>query len=130
MTKSPEAYRTISEVAGEAGVPAHVLRFWENKFSKVKPMKRGGSRRYYTRADVDLLIKIKTLLYDERYTIEGVQKILSKKSGQSNETDQMAADTGTDRTGASDNAGLVKAAELLYLAEQGIDSLSRRIAGL
>ena len=85
MKKSPEAYRTISEVAGEVGVPAHVLRFWENKFPKVKPMKRGGSRRYYTRADVDLLIKIKTLLYDERYTIEGVQKILSKKSGQSDE---------------------------------------------
>lgn len=130
MTKSPEAYRTISEVAGEVGVPAHVLRFWENKFPKVKPMKRGGNRRYYTRADVDLLIKIKTLLYDERYTIEGVQKILSKKSGQSDEAEQIAADTGTDRTGAPDNAGLVKAAELLALAEQGIDSLSQRIARL
>ena len=93
-------------------------------------MKRGGSRRYYTRADVDLLIKIKTLLYDERYTIEGVQKILSKKSGQSDETEQIAADTGTDRTGAPDNAGLVKALELLALAEQGIDSLSQRIARL
>lgn len=130
MTKSPEAYRTISEVAGEVGVPAHVLRFWENKFPKVKPMKRGGSRRYYTRADVDLLIKIKTLLYDERYTIEGVQKILSKKSGQIDEAEQIAAATGTDRTGVPDNAGLVKALELLALAEQGIDSLSQRIARL
>jgi len=128
MTKSPEAYRTISEVADEVGVPAHVLRFWENKFPKVKPMKRGGSRRYYTRADVDLLINIKTLLYDERYTIEGVQKILSKKSGQSDEAMQSVASVaGTPNTVPAE---LARAAELLSLAEQGIDSLSRRIASL
>ena len=93
-------------------------------------MKRGGNRRYYTRADVDLLIKIKTLLYDERYTIEGVQKILSKKSGQSDEAEQIAADTGTDRTGAPNNAGLVKAAKLLALTEQALTVCPGRIARL
>lgn len=76
MEKSPEAFRTISEVAGELDVPQHVLRFWEGKFSQVKPMKRGGGRRYYRPQDVDLLRGIRHLLYGDGYTIRGVQKIL------------------------------------------------------
>lgn len=74
--KSESAFRTISEVAEDLNVPQHVLRFWETKFSQVKPMKRGGGRRYYRPEDVALLKKIHTLLYAEGYTIKGVQKLL------------------------------------------------------
>jgi DNA-binding transcriptional MerR regulator len=74
--KSAEAFRTISEVAKELDVPQHVLRFWESKFSQVKPLKRGGGRRYYRPEDVALLRNIRTLLYNEGYTIKGVQKLL------------------------------------------------------
>ncbi|MEM9471557.1 MAG: MerR family transcriptional regulator [Pseudomonadota bacterium] len=74
--KAPEAFRTISEVAEQLDVPQHVLRFWETRFSQIRPMKRGGGRRYYRPADVDLLKGIRTLLYGEGYTIRGAQKIL------------------------------------------------------
>ncbi len=74
--KAPEAFRTISEVADQLDVPQHVLRFWETRFSQIRPMKRGGGRRYYRPADVDLLKGIRTLLYGEGYTIRGAQKIL------------------------------------------------------
>ena len=74
--KSPEAFRTISEVADELDVPQHVLRFWESKFSQIKPLKRGGGRRYYRPDDVELLRGIRQLLYTEGYTIKGVQKVL------------------------------------------------------
>lgn len=76
MDKAPEAFRTISEVADELKVPKHVLRFWEAKFAQLKPMKRGGGRRYYRPEDVALLRGIRFLLYDDGYTIRGVQKIL------------------------------------------------------
>lgn len=74
--KSAEAFRTISEVANDLEIPQHVLRFWESKFSQVKPLKRGGGRRYYRPEDIDLLRNIRTLLYKEGYTIKGVQKLL------------------------------------------------------
>ncbi|MGH6867206.1 MAG: MerR family transcriptional regulator [Methyloceanibacter sp.] len=76
MDKAPEAFRTISEVADELEVPKHVLRFWEAKFAQLKPMKRGGGRRYYRPEDVALLRGIRFLLYGDGYTIRGVQKIL------------------------------------------------------
>ena len=76
MEKAPEAFRTISEVADELEVPKHVLRFWEAKFAQLKPMKRGGGRRYYRPEDVSLLRGIRFLLYSDGYTIRGVQKIL------------------------------------------------------
>jgi len=76
LDKAPEAFRTISEVAEELEVPKHVLRFWEAKFSQLKPMKRGGGRRYYRPEDVALLRGIRFLLYNDGYTIRGVQKIL------------------------------------------------------
>ena len=78
--KSKNAFRTISEVAKELGLPQHVLRFWETKFPQVSPMKRGGGRRYYRPEDVVILARIRSLLHDEGYTIKGVQKLL-KKSG-------------------------------------------------
>ncbi len=73
--KSAQAFKTISEVATSLDVPQHVLRFWESKFSHVKPMKRGGGRRYYRPDDVDLLRGIRTLLYHDGFTIKGVQKV-------------------------------------------------------
>ena len=79
MEKSPEAFRTISEVADDLEVPQHVLRFWEGKFNQVKPMKRAGGRRYYRPADVELLRGIRHLLYGEGYTIKGVQRILREQ---------------------------------------------------
>jgi DNA-binding transcriptional MerR regulator len=76
LEKSSSAFRTISEVADELDVPKHVLRFWEGKFSQLRPMKRGGGRRYYRPEDVDLLRGIRWLLYSDGYTIKGVQRIL------------------------------------------------------
>ena len=78
--KSANAFRTISEVASELDLPQHVLRFWESKFSQIKPMKRGGGRRYYRPEDLEVLRRIRTLLYENGYTIKGVQK-LSKEGG-------------------------------------------------
>lgn len=75
-SKSAFAFRTISEVSKELEIPAHVLRFWESKFTSIKPLKRGGGRRYYRPEDLDLLRQIKSLLYDDGYTIKGVQKLL------------------------------------------------------
>src|ERR1700742_45313 len=77
--KSPEAFRTISEVATELDMPQHVLRFWESRFAQVKPVKRAGGRRYYRPEDVDLLRGIRTLLYREGFTIKGAQKVMRDK---------------------------------------------------
>jgi DNA-binding transcriptional MerR regulator len=77
--KAPDAFRTISEVAAELDLPQHVLRFWESRFAQVKPMKRGGGRRYYRPEDVDLLRGIRLLLYAEGFTIRGVQRLLKEK---------------------------------------------------
>ena len=76
MEKSADAFRTISEVAEELDLPQHVLRFWETRFTQIRPLKRGGGRRYYRPDDVDLLRAIRHLLYDEGYTIKGVQRLL------------------------------------------------------
>jgi len=80
-TKSPKAFRTISEAANELDLPQHVLRFWETKFPQIKPMKRAGGRRFYRPEDVELLTRIKTLLHTEGYTIKGVQKLLRHGNG-------------------------------------------------
>ena len=81
MDKSPDAFRTISEVGEDLDLPQHVLRFWETRFTQIKPLKRGGGRRYYRPEDVDLLKNIHNLLYQEGYTIKGVQKLLSATRG-------------------------------------------------
>jgi DNA-binding transcriptional MerR regulator len=78
LDKAPDAFRTISEVAEDLDIPQHVLRFWETRFSQIKPMKRSGGRRYYRPDDVDLLKGIRRLLYGEGYTIRGVQRILKE----------------------------------------------------
>ncbi len=79
--KSAAAFRTISEVSTELDVPQHVLRFWESKFTPVRPLKRGGGRRYYRPEDVDLLRRIRNLLYTDGYTIKGVQRLLREGHG-------------------------------------------------
>ncbi len=79
--KSPTAFRTISEVAEGLAVPQHVLRFWESKFQQIKPLKRGGGRRYYRPEDVKIIHDIKELLYNQGFTIRGVQKLLREGSG-------------------------------------------------
>ena len=83
VIKSPEAFRTISEVSADLSLPQHVLRFWETKFVQIRPIKRGGGRRYYRPEDVDLLKGIKNLLYNDGYTIRGVQKVI-KENGSKN----------------------------------------------
>jgi DNA-binding transcriptional MerR regulator len=79
LNKAPDAFRTISEVADELDLPQHVLRFWESRFPHIKPMKRGGGRRYYRPEDIDLLRGIRHLLYGDGYTIRGVQRILREQ---------------------------------------------------
>ena len=79
VNKSKSAFRTIAEVAEELGVATHVLRFWETKFTQIKPMKATGGRRYYRPDDVEVLKLIKTLLYQKRYTIEGAQQLIKEK---------------------------------------------------
>ncbi len=79
--KSATAFRTISEVSKELDLPQHVLRFWESKFPQIKPMKRGGGRRYYRPEDLVMLRRIRGLLYNDGYTIKGVQKLLKETGG-------------------------------------------------
>ena len=94
--KSDTAFRTIGEVAGDLDIPAHALRFWESKFSQLKPLKRGGGRRYYRPEDILLLRRIRQCLYQEGYTIRGVQQLLAGGGGAGEaaeaETGSIAAD--------------------------------------
>ena len=101
MTKSPDAFKTISEVADELKLPQHVLRFWETRFSQIKPMKRGGGRRYYRPDDLSLLRGIRHLLYSEGYTIKGVQRILKEQGARHVATQWL--DAGDQQTVAQPN---------------------------
>ncbi len=87
--KSPQAFRTISEVSNEVNIPTHVLRFWETKFSNINPLKRSGNRRYYRPEDIKLIIRIKTLLYENGYTVKGVQKLLKENDNKNNEKNNI-----------------------------------------
>jgi DNA-binding transcriptional MerR regulator len=101
--KSATAFRTISEVADELDVPQHVLRFWETKFPQIRPLKRGGGRRYYRPEDVELLRKVAKLLYQEGYTIKGVQRLLREgalKAGAAPAYEEMALPLGLDELDA------------------------------
>jgi DNA-binding transcriptional MerR regulator len=96
--KAPNAFRTISEVADDLHIPQHVLRFWETKFSQVKPLKRGGGRRYYRPDDIVLLRRIADLLYTQGYTIKGVQRLLREGGGQL--SDDIPPPTADERAAA------------------------------
>ncbi len=114
MDKEGDAFRTIGEAADELGVPQHVLRFWETRFAQIKPMKRGGGRRYYRPVDMALLRAIHGLLYGQGYTIKGVQRILKEQGARAVLAGELGApmpdaagDEGEpDASPASDDAGL------------------------
>ena len=103
--KAPNAFRTISEVADELHIPQHVLRFWETKFPQIKPLKRGGGRRYYRPDDIMLLRRISDLLYIQGYTIKGVQRLLREGGGQL--SDNIPPATAAERAAAeAERAGV------------------------
>ncbi len=122
--KSPDAFRTISEVAADLDVPQHVLRFWETKFSQIRPLKRGGGRRYYRPEDVDLLRRIRTLLYGEGYTIKGVQKVL--RDGGRSAADPVAAvsapPVGHEADESDADAAEIGAGELADEADESVEA--------
>jgi DNA-binding transcriptional MerR regulator len=136
MDKSPDAFRTISEVADDLGIPQHVLRFWETRFNQIRPLKRGGGRRYYRPDDIDLLKGIRHLLYGEGYTIRGVQRILKAEGvrfvqgvgrGEETVTASVAEEAEDDRReepprGADDEA--------LGLAPAAVESLREALGEL
>ena len=110
--KSASAFRTISEVANELSVPQHVLRFWESKFSQIKPMKRGGGRRYYRPEDIGLLRSIRDLLYHDGYTIKGVQRLLREGGAKSLLDDQAMASASSAPAKAAPGAPSAASAEV------------------
>jgi len=112
MKKSSDALRTISEVATDLDIPKHVLRFWESKFTQIRPMKRGGGRRYYRPADIELLKAIRHLLYGEGFTIRGVQQIFKREG-----IDYVKSFAATGETKATSN-----------LASQTEDTPSEKIS--
>lgn len=112
MKKSSDALRTISEVATDLDIPKHVLRFWESKFTQIRPMKRGGGRRYYRPADIELLKAIRHLLYGEGFTIRGVQQIFKREG-----IDYVKSFAATGETKATSN-----------LSSQTEDSPSEKIS--
>lgn len=126
--KSPDAFRTISEVADGLNVPQHVLRFWESKFTQVKPLKRGGGRRYYRPEDVHLLRGIRNLLYHEGYTIRGVQKVL-REAGVRAVVDAGRRDSGEAETALAGHTANVVAPEGMGIVTRGEDSPTNDAAG-
>ncbi|MDA8247595.1 MAG: MerR family transcriptional regulator [Rhodospirillales bacterium] len=102
IKKAPNAFRTISEVADELHIPQHVLRFWETKFPQVRPLKRGGGRRYYRPDDIALLRRISDLLYIQGYTIKGVQRLLREGGGKL--SDDIPPPPASERAGPEEDA--------------------------
>jgi DNA-binding transcriptional MerR regulator len=134
VAKGPEAFRSISEAADELGVPQHVLRFWETKFSFIRPMKRAGGRRFYRPQDIVILGQVRRLLHDEGYTIKGVQK-LHREQGMkrlletSGRASPAAAEAAPPPLGVPANPSperrlaLLKALEALEAAKARLDAL-------
>lgn len=132
MEKSADAFRTISEVAEDLGLPQHVLRFWESRFPQIRPLKRAGGRRYYRPVDVVLLRTIRRLLYDEGYTIKGVQRLL-KEQGAKGLREAVPgpidlADADIDTEGLASNADCADAPvdETVTVAATPSDPVPRR----
>ena len=127
VQKAPGAYQTISEVSVQLDVPAHVLRFWESKFSALKPLKRSGGRRYYRTEDIQLLKSIKSLLYDEGYTIKGAQNSLKKRTSASESVQtNVAEQPPSGMRQAVAEAHLLKAESLLEEANKIVKTLLGR----
>ena len=124
VQKAPGAYQTISEVSVQLDVPAHVLRFWESKFSVLKPLKRSGGRRYYRTEDIQLLKSIKSLLYDEGYTIKGAQNSLKKRTSAFEPVQKNVAERPSSAIQQSEaEANLYKAESLLKEANKILKKL-------
>jgi len=116
LRKSAGAFRTISEVADELHIPQHVLRFWETKFPQVKPLKRGGGRRYYRPDDISLLRRVSDLLYIQGYTIKGVQRLLREGGGRL--ADDIPPPTEAERAAAEAERALAEPPQLTFLAPE------------
>ena len=125
MAKSPEAFRTISEASDELGIPQHVLRFWETKFSFIRPMKRAGGRRFYRPTDIAVLGAVRRLLHDEGYTIKGVQK-LHKEQG----LKRLVAATGAPDSSVSPDEELFAPAVAPMLSHEARTRLEDALHGL
>ena len=122
VEKSPDAFRNISEVSSLLDVPAHVLRFWETRFSQIKPIKRSGGRRYYRPEDIKLLTRIRDLLYREGYTIKGAQQGL-KSGGQGDKAEASASVPTATETPSQGSPDFAKALTLLQQASQRLKQL-------
>lgn len=136
MAKGPEAFRTISEAAAELGVPQHVLRFWETRFSFIRPMKRAGGRRFYRPQDITVLRGVRVLLHDEGYTIKGVQRlhreegmarVMAAATGASGARESiLAADYDPATLTDADRDRLIEALNDLESAKARLDGLLER----
>ncbi len=136
INKSKSAFKTIAEVADELGVATHVLRFWETKFSQIKPMKTGGGRRYYRPDDVEIIKLIKSLLYNNRYTIEGAQQLIKTKGLKAllgeEEIQKDFFETQAERTAEPAVAPAAPATVLVRqeLSKEAIESISGAVSTL
>jgi DNA-binding transcriptional MerR regulator len=135
VAKGPHAFRTISEAAEELGVPQHVLRFWETKFSFIRPMKRAGGRRFYRPQDIAVLRGVRALLHDEGYTIKGVQKLHKEQgvrrlavAGEGGPVPAPLADTDFSPDEAGDIGG--EARDRLSFALADLEAVKARLDGL
>jgi DNA-binding transcriptional MerR regulator len=124
--KSPEAFRTISEVSKDLSLPQHVLRFWETKFAQIKPIKRGGGRRYYRPEDVDLLKGIKNLLYNDGYTIRGVQKVIRENGSKNILFSNNKANIKVQQKTFTDNENNYSSEQNIHLGSTGSLSNTKR----
>ena len=125
VEKAPDAFRNISEVSSLLNVPAHVLRFWETRFTQIKPVKRSGGRRYYRPEDITLLTRIRDLLYAEGYTIKGAQQVLRTGSADSGNTNANAPADASMPSAEMPNTA--KAMALLKEASLRLNQLSQTI---
>lgn len=125
--KAPNAFRTISEVADELHIPQHVLRFWETKFPQVRPLKRGGGRRYYRPDDIALLRRISDLLYIQGYTIKGVQRLLRESGGRL--ADDIPPPTAAEQEEAARERASAEAQHAPELPMPGLAPLPAPLAG-
>src|SRR5688572_4391352 len=131
--KSATAFRTISEVADDLEVPQHVLRFWETKFPQFRPMKRGGGRRYYRPEDIDLLRAIRDLLYEQGYTIKGVQKLMREgglKVGEEGLVEAPADEAAAGEVGAAGTVSRAMSEDLPLFRSSVDDQQLREIRGI
>ena len=130
VEKKTEAFRNITEVSEMLGIPTHVLRFWETRFSQLKPRKGNGGRRYYRPEDIVLLKKIQALLYSENYTIKGAQQVLKSfnKPKEDEAVESLSAEQSGGQSGVQDGSAVAAASALLIEAQNRLARISQQIA--